>query len=67
MSTDDSNKDKNIVSPLVFVPGERVSHPSYGLGTMEEVDGEWYCLWDTLSGGQMRLITEDFQMMEKIA
>jgi hypothetical protein len=34
---------------------------------MEEVDGEWYCLWDTLSGGQMRLITEDFQMMEKIA
>jgi hypothetical protein len=54
-------------SPLVFIPGDRVRHPSYGLGIVNEIDGEWYCLWDTLSGGQMRLITEDFQMMEKIA
>jgi CRISPR-associated protein Cmr3 len=67
LSTDNSDKNKNIVSPLVFIPGDRVRHPSYGLGIVNEIDGEWYCLWDTLSGGQMRLITEDFQMMEKIA
>jgi hypothetical protein len=67
LSTDNSDKNKNIVSPLVFIPGDRVRHPSYGLGIVNEIDGEWYCLWDTLSGGQMRLITEDFQVMEKIA
>ena len=41
-----------------FLPGDRVKHSRYGLGTMEsQVKSEWYCRWDEFGEEMQKILS----------